>query len=237
MRDRVWSVVAAAVVALAVVPLARGQAPSWVGARVVTKNSATLRIGGQVVDDGVTFRVYTVERANGDWLWLVAGGASGWVRARDVVPFDRAIDYFTQQIRINPGSASAYLNRGFIWHEKSELNIALADYDEAIRLDPKDPSPYNARAWLWATCPAEEYRDGPRAVAAATRACELTGWKDADNLDTLAAAHAEAGDFGKAVEYQEKANPLYTSEEDRTKGQARLALYKDGRPYREEPVP
>src|SRR5262249_24628007 len=47
--------------------------------------------------------------------------------------------------------------------------------------------------------------DGQRAVAHATRACELTGWKAPGRINTLAAACAEAGDFDKAVEYQKRA--------------------------------
>ena len=93
------------------------------------------------------------------------------------------------------------------------------------------------RAWLWATCPAAKYRDGKRAVASATRACELRGWKDPYGLDTLAAAYAEAGDFAKAVVYQRVANDLYQGEQARRKGEERLALYKEGKPYREEPGP
>ena len=32
----------------------------------------------------------------------------------------------------------AYINRGSAWHAKKEYNKAIADYTEAIRLDPKD---------------------------------------------------------------------------------------------------
>ena len=53
-------------------------------------------------------------------------------------------------------------------------------------------------------------------------------------LDTLAAAHAEAGNFAQAVKYQEKAvrmAPLRV----RKKFQARLVLYRQNKPYREPP--
>jgi hypothetical protein len=54
-------------------------------------------------------------------------------------------------------------------------------------------------------------------------------------IGTLAAAYAEAGDFPKAVEYQQKANKLYTEVEDKKKGERRLELYEQKKPYREEP--
>jgi hypothetical protein len=62
----------------------------------------------------------------------------------------------------------------------------------------------------------------------------LSEWKEPQYLDTLAAAYAEAGDFEKAVEYQEKTNGLFTDAMDRSKGEERLKLYKDTKPYRED---
>ena len=75
-------------------------------------------------------------------------------------------------------------------------------------------------------------RDGTRAIESASRACELSGWKDANDIDTLAAAYAEAGDFDAAVKWQTKANALYADAGDKATGQERLKLYRENKPYR-----
>ena len=71
-------------------------------------------------------------------------------------------------------------------------------------------------------------------MASATRACELGGWKHAGDLDTLAAACAEAGDFAMAVKSQEKALELTSDEKDKEKFHGHLALYQVKQPYREQ---
>ena len=89
-------------------------------------------------------------------------------------------------------------------------------------------------SWILATCPDDSVRDGAKAVRYAIRACELTEWENAEYLDTLAAAYAEAGDFLAAVKWQKKAmQPLGESEDrTRTRFQSRLELYRAKKPYR-----
>ena len=148
--------------------------------------------------------------------------------------YDKAIANFDEAIRLDPKYAHALVNRGVAWNTQKEYDKAIADLNEALWLDPRRVDSYNLRAWIWATCPVENYRDGKRAIESALRACELTEWKTAYTIGTLAAAYAESGDFEKAVEYQEKAMKLYTDDEDRQKGEKRLALYKAKKPYRDE---
>ncbi len=145
----------------------------------------------------------------------------------------KAIEDFNEAIRLDPQEAVAYNNRGNARYFLKLYDRALADFAEAIRLDPTDPVAFNSRAVLRATCPDENYRDGKQAIEDATKACELTEWKDSEALETLAAAHAEAGDFSKAVELQKKAIAL-TSNDDKTELQTRLELYQSGKPYRQE---
>jgi len=45
--------------------------------------------------------------------------------------------------------AVAYRNRGNAWSEKNDYNRAMADYDEAIKLDPKFADAYFERGYTW----------------------------------------------------------------------------------------
>ncbi len=148
--------------------------------------------------------------------------------------YDKAMADCNEAIRLCPSLASAYFVRSQAWAKRKAYDKAIDDDTQAIRLDPGYGPAYNGRAWLWATCPNEGSRDGKRAVESALRACELSDWKDPADIDTLAAAYAEAGDFDKAVESQVKATNLLTDDRKTKDYQGRLDLYKKEKPYRDE---
>jgi serine/threonine-protein kinase len=148
--------------------------------------------------------------------------------------YDTAIAEFTEAIRLDPESDGAYYNRAHAYADKKEYAKAIADYNEAIRLAPEDASSHTSLAWLLATCPQAEFRDGQRAVELATRACELSDWKDANDLENLAAAYAECGRFDDAVQWQTKAVALGTGLENPDESRQRLDLFKAGKPFRDK---
>ena len=78
-----------------------------------------------------------------------------------------------------------------------------------------------------ATCPNPTYRDGKKAVEIAIEACELTRWKEAYCLETLAAAYAESGDFANAVKWQIKAIELEADPKEKEDYRARLKLFQE----------
>ncbi len=142
---------------------------------------------------------------------------------------------WTHALNHAPGgrSGKAHNGLGTALFREGKFAEAAAHYDEALRLDPRDAEAHNNRAMVMAACPDAKYRDGKRALEAATHACELTGWNAPYYLDTLAAAYAEAGDFGAAVQWQTRAIELLSDDWKKDSYRSRLALYQAGRPYRE----
>ena len=110
---------------------------------------------------------------------------------------------------------------------------ALKWYRKAA--DAGFPPAQNSLAWMLSTSTNASVRNGPLAVGFAEKAVTVTRRANATFLDTLAAAHAEAGDFAKAVAIQNEAMGLLkdanSTREDYT---SRLKLYESKAPYREE---
>ena len=90
-------------------------------------------------------------------------------------------------------------------------------------------------AWILATCPEAEYRDGNRAVELSLQLLKVNE-NDPTNLDNLAAAYAEIGDFGAAISTQQKAIEALKMSAELTKTgefMQRLQTYEQKRAYRE----
>jgi tetratricopeptide (TPR) repeat protein len=158
------------------------------------------------------------------------GRAFAWQQKKE---YAKAIADYDEAIRLNPELGAVYVGRAHARSQAKDYDRALADLDRAIELGPDNAQAYNNRAWLWATCPDAKARDGKKAIESATKACELTEWKEPGLIDTLAAAYAEAGDFDAAVKWQTRANPLFTQAEEKTEGEQRLELYRAKKPYRD----
>jgi Tfp pilus assembly protein PilF len=159
--------------------------------------------------------------------------AQAYVELKD---YDKAQADVAEALRIDPKHGLSYSTRGMIHRRLKQFARARADYEMAVRLDPESGYTHNALAWFLATCPDNKVADGKKAVAAAVRACELTEYGNAFFLDTLAAAHAAAGDFDEAVRRQKQALDVPDGFPEEQKGSARqrLELYQMKKPYRED---
>ena len=135
---------------------------------------------------------------------------------------------FGRALSLDPNYTEAYLNRANTCLAKGDFDQAAADFNRVIRLDPSSAVAFNNLAWLCAACSEERIRNGVKAVAYAEKACELTEWKNADDVDTLAAACAEAGEFASAVKWETKYLETKHSQEATDSARDRLSLYAAG---------
>ncbi len=157
------------------------------------------------------------------------------VAYRTAKDYSRSLADFTELIRVTQ-EGGAYRERARTYFRSGNYTLALADYKQASGF-PGGTVRSRARplAWLLATCPDPQFRNGAEAVAQAMKDCEPNGCHDALRLDTLAAAYAEAGKFGEAVRYERQALDLNEGDAEwRAELEKRMALYQERQPYREE---
>lgn len=110
----------------------------------------------------------------------------------------------------DPGAmiqAQAYEQEADGFLQSRQWDQAVGAYAEAVGLDPKNARYLNELAWLLATCPDADSRDGDRALELAARAVQLAP-KDGNYWITLGAAQYRVGDWKPARESLEKAMAL-----------------------------
>src|SRR5690606_36200686 len=103
----------------------------------------------------------------------------------------RATEVFTVLLADDPDNWRALRSRGDAYLSIGKQAEAIADYERALKINPDDPGILNNLAWVLATSPRDELRDGKRAIELASKACEVTEYEAAHILSTLAAGYAE----------------------------------------------
>ena len=135
------------------------------------------------------------------------------------------------------------------WTEASadlhSLVLALVNSSAAAKLlhqaafsVPDSTGALDELAWVFATHPSDGLRDGNEAVLLAEHACALTKRTDAMLLATLAAAYAEIGNFGQAINTIQKSlsKARSTGNADAIAlGERLLASFQSNAPIREDP--
>jgi tetratricopeptide (TPR) repeat protein len=145
---------------------------------------------------------------------------------------DKAKKVLDQAVEIDPLCADSHGNRAVVLLSMGQYDEAIDDLDDVVKVAPNSIRALRERAWILATCPDAKVRNGELAVSSATRACELTDWKDAQSLSTLAAAHSESGHFEEAVKWQQKAIELLADKSpDKHEYRKVLDRYTANKPY------
>lgn len=136
---------------------------------------------------------------------------------RDANRPDAALTAFNAAIATK-SSAAAYGLRGTVYYQKGDLEKAIADYSEAIRLDAQNGEALNNRAWTY-------YRTGrqEKALADADIAVRLLA-KEAYVWDTRAHIHAKLGNRDAAIRDFRAALAIDPSSQTSKQGLASLGV-------------
>ena len=119
-----------------------------VGERVVQKfDDFALRVDDRLVDLAGSMYIFRVEKIEGTMLLLKAEKemVTGWTSDDCLVPIERGIEFFDVQVRTHPLDSFPRLMLARISCERKEYDKAMAEFTEAIRLEPNDARGFAGR--------------------------------------------------------------------------------------------
>jgi tetratricopeptide (TPR) repeat protein len=206
----------ARIVALSIIAsfsVSSNAADSWVGKRVMPKK-ADIQIGYTDDNDKVVYicritdPILTVLGENDDFIKVNQNRTDGWFEKKDAVLLSDAVSYFADRIQKDANDAFAYGSRGAALQEQGDVDGALKDYAEAIRLQPESAVWHLYRGTLY-----QGKNDGKKAMADFDEAVRLKP-KQALGYCCRADLYRSAGDFDHAIADYTKAISLDSEDPD-----------------------
>ena len=143
-------------------------------------------------DTVIEFDMSEAESYN--WRGLIAG--------KEDLDYERAIKNFDQAIRLDPGYAIAYGNRGIAYSKLGNYKKAIDDYNQAIKLYPNYAKAYFNRGFTYSKLDNDQ-----QALSDYTMAIQLNP-EDANTYVLRGVIYSDLGQIEKACEDQKKACEL-----------------------------
>jgi tetratricopeptide (TPR) repeat protein len=148
---------------------------------------------------------------------------------------------FQKVLENNPLDPKANYHLGIALFQSGRVDEAIAHFQKALESQPDFADAWDSldhTAWLLATSPEASLRNGPKALALARQLDRLSGGNNPTLLDTLAAAHAETGQFPEAVDAAQRALALALAQNNTALAETlrqHIKLLQAGSPLRSAP--
>lgn len=128
---------------------------------------------------------------------------------------ESAVEQCTKALQVKPDYTIARITLAHTLAEMGRIQPAIEQYYTVLKLEPDQVSALKNLAWLLAATEDARIHNPGKAVQLAEKACELTGYKEVEALDTLAIAYSAAGRYPEAVQIAEKAIESAVSAEEK----------------------
>ena len=150
--------------------------------------------------------------------------------------FNDAVQHFRAALRIREDDADTHFHLANGLQATGSIVEAIDHLRRAMEIEPDSPYAANNLAWILATHPDGEFRNGNEAVALARRICEKSKFSNASTVATLAAALAESEQFEDAAKMNQRAADLVRQQNNKSlleKLLKRQKLYESNRAFRD----
>ncbi|MDQ3546617.1 MAG: tetratricopeptide repeat protein [Verrucomicrobiota bacterium] len=111
-----------------------------------------------------------------------------------------AMAEWKEVLRLQPGSAEMHNNLAVALLSEGRIADAIAEWRETLRLQPGRLATELSLAWVLATSPESEVRDGNAALKLAQKAARAATAPNPMAFRVLAAAYAETGQYPAAIQ-------------------------------------
>ena len=145
-------------------------------------------------------QIDTITEVNGKWCAL--SKSKGWLPLQYVMTLDMAEKFFSQRIKKDNQDFDAWAIRGKIRFERNQLDRALSDLNQSIKLNPNLPATFVNRANVLRA--QRKYRE---ALANLDQAIKMHQ-KYGDAYENRGMVLAEMGQFADAIKNYDKAISL-----------------------------
>jgi len=143
--------------------------------------------------------------------------------------------HLLEAVRLAPDDILARYNLAGVLLQEGKLDEVVDHYRQVIQQQPNYLPALVGLASLRAASTDGTIRSAEEAITLSLKSCELTGRREAQPLDILAMAYAEAGRFSEAVSTAREALENARAAKDEVLAKAiegRLNLYLQHRPFR-----
>jgi tetratricopeptide (TPR) repeat protein len=149
---------------------------------------------------------------------------------------EEAIATWQAALQIDPLNADVHANLAVAYLNQNRIAETIAQWREALRLQPDKISIQLSLAWILATAPEENVRNGGEAREIAKRAFATAAEQNLMAYRVLAAAEAESGEFTNAQEIAREGIEQARARDQQAIAQLLgidLALYEQSIPLRD----